>query len=596
MPKLAQLFFSFSIFPIISIGQSANPASASAPQANAQSQTPSPSDGSNQTRKDKAANISRGNPTAGKGSASAVTNSGQQSASTLQSASTPANSAQPAEIPLPSKAATLPLTLTVNPSSVFAGEKYTLTIQAIGTSCVDTTDLPSVTDTVSASSPNDVTAEAPQKINGRPCELIVPITVSQDAIEGTLNLFLRGKSTENLATIPLKILPMRSKAPGPIPPGISAQTDLTWKVLPRKPVADRYGERVANHFFAIEATIGNNTGYDLQIAALAFNLQSENSPNSDANPVAPRVFDSPPSPTDAYPIVRGTVEREQSVGTRAIVINLVRAAAPILTGVGAFYVGGMSQNYLLSANIFSGPFEKGLELVYPDLTTNHLVNLDNNTLRDSTVISNNQQVRVNAFISRELVECGFVSHIYTLHHVPSKANCQSSTDKRLPFAYEYDPMEIKARLGDLVLYGRPIYYLSRVRVVAGTEPDLRTVITATVPQQTIVVTTKQSHDESIAGLHLAGSVIIADPPLMVKNQKVSADGSAITFSLDASQVEKAGNYTLKVVNDHGSSQVDVQVVDASGDSSNTQKPSTPVKTTPSKKPSASQKPSPIVPK
>ncbi len=657
-----------------------------------------------------------------------------------------ANSGQPGSAPA---TPAIPLTLTVTPSVVYAGQKYTLIIEATGQSCTSKTDLASSTGAVTASSTDDLTTDSPQTISGKPCQLGVPLSVSQNAVEGTENLLLQSKSTgkpEILATISLKIQPQRPKAPGPIPPGLGAQTDLAWKVLPRKAVADRYGNRVADHFFAIEATIGNNTGYDLQIAALSFKLpplktcEVENKtpkPGScttyPATPVAPltlsvtpsvvyageydtlifeamgpscnsltdlpgtagsvtpattgnltadrpqvisgkpcqlglpvhisqnadagtenllllsKSVDNPqilatvslkiesqrpqktkpapqdscasndtksqtqpaqptsspatddsaytPSPTDAYPIVRGTVEREQSVGTRAIVVNLVRAAGPILTGVGAFYVGGTSQNYLLSANIFSGPFEKGLELVYPDLTTNHLINLDNNSLRDNTVISNNQQVRVNAFISRELIECGYSSHFYTFQYVPKYKPCgyvqysdgKQRTDGRLPFEHEYDPELVKANLGQLVLVGRQIDYLSRVRIVSGTQANQEAQAGPVVPPQTMNIDIGSSPQETITGLHLTGSVVVADSPLSISSQKVSADGNSITLTLDASKAKAAdaGHYTLKVLNDNGTALVDVQLTASSTTSS---KDSSNQRNTKGKTPAASPKP------
>ncbi len=59
---------------------------------------------------------------------------------------------------------------------------------------------------------------------------------------------------------------------GPIPPGLKPQVDIMWAVVPQRIVSDNFGSRVAKLFYCIEVVIGNNTGYDLQIASVGFKL------------------------------------------------------------------------------------------------------------------------------------------------------------------------------------------------------------------------------------------------------------------------------------------------------------------------------------
>ena len=43
-----------------------------------------------------------------------------------------------------------------------------------------------------------------------------------------------------------------------------------WKILPRQQVSDSYGKKVADQYFAVELTVGNNSGYGLLIESIGF--------------------------------------------------------------------------------------------------------------------------------------------------------------------------------------------------------------------------------------------------------------------------------------------------------------------------------------
>ena len=208
------------------------------------------------------------------------------------------------------------------------------------------------------------------------------------------------QESKSITQIPIKVI---AKAAGPIPPGLKPQVDIAWGVLPRRISADNFGARITKLYYPIEVVIGNNSGYDLQIASVQFQLacpeESKCEPKSDF----------PNVPSDSYYTVRTSLQHEQLIGFRNTTVNIVKAVGPILTGSAVFFNGStaMALNHRKLfgnlTNVFSNPFEKGLELVFPDETVQQLVNLDNHALRDGLIISNNTQIRTIVFINKDIL-------------------------------------------------------------------------------------------------------------------------------------------------------------------------------------------------
>lgn len=89
----------------------------------------------------------------------------------------------------------------------------------------------------------------------------VIITVNYQQGDQTKQGFVR------IVVVKVEALP-----PGPIPPGLRPQVDVMWGVVPQRIVKDNFGTRVGKLFYCVEVVIGNNTGYDLQIASAGFKL------------------------------------------------------------------------------------------------------------------------------------------------------------------------------------------------------------------------------------------------------------------------------------------------------------------------------------
>lgn len=151
-------------------------------------------------------------------------------------------------------------------------------------------------------------------------------------------------------------------------------------------------------------------------------------------------------PVSSYRMSRGSVEHGQFWSRRSLILNFVKAAGPFLTGFTPFFhVLNHRNNFSEGINIFSDPFEKGIELVFPDETVRQLQRLDEQMLRDGLTILNNQQVRTRAFIPKKLL----------------------GLDKNL----RDDWPTVTQALGTLVIIGDKIQYINRIQVtsVASTE-------------------------------------------------------------------------------------------------------------------------------
>ncbi|MBV8904246.1 MAG: hypothetical protein JOZ22_11480, partial [Acidobacteriia bacterium] len=190
------------------------------------------------------------------------------------------------------------------------------------------------------------------------------------------------------------------RVPGPIPPGLNPQVDVSWSIIPEKIVRDNFGHGVSKNFYGIEVVIGNNSGYNLQIAAVGFETRWKirNPEGTETKAVYLKL------PASSYRITRGSLERIQEFGRRAIFINTISTIGLIGVGVTPFFRAAIpSRNWSAGTTVFTGPLEKGLEIIVPDTTVRQLARLDDMMLRDGTIIPNNQQIRTRIFIPQDVV-------------------------------------------------------------------------------------------------------------------------------------------------------------------------------------------------
>jgi hypothetical protein len=293
--------------------------------------------------------------------------------------------------------------------------------------------------------------------------------------------------------------------PGAIPPGLSPQVDVMWSVLPSKIVHDNFGKRIKDEYYGIELVVGNNSGYDLQIASVGF--------------TAPQLFLASGSnkyklPTVTYQMTRGTLIREQQVGFRNTLVGALNAFGPILTGtVPYFHSVPHRSNFSQFINVFSNPLEKGVELVAPDTTIGHLVRLEQQSLRidnanNPTVIRNNTQYATVTFFPKGQLEQYFNEH--------------KEINRK-------DPTVVMQVLGDLVLIGQPVQYLNRVSLIGA----------AVKPTSTFAVSGQVTDrcNNGLAGITMTLSGDASFKPLTVTTEP----NGIYTFD----NVPAGGTYTVK---------------------------------------------------
>lgn len=277
--------------------------------------------------------------------------------------------------------------LTVSPKRVARGKDYNVVVRSKDETCVTKKPLSGVEVDL-----GDVSGFKVEKgLPGDGCFVRFKLSVANDAPLGEVEIpLIRKPDNTSLNPVTLETVAVDQ---GPIPPGLDPTVDVSWKVLPRRAVSDSFGRRVSQLYFGVELTIGNNSGYDLQVASIGFRPKGLGA-------------DRPPLPNDSYAIVRGTLEREQTVGTRALLIDGIRAAGPIVAAASTFYVNPRPRaNYSAFAAILNNPFAEGMQLLLPDRTVRQLIALDTRAVRDSAIIPNNIQQRLLLFVSRELVMC-----------------------------------------------------------------------------------------------------------------------------------------------------------------------------------------------
>jgi hypothetical protein len=265
------------------------------------------------------------------------------------------------------------------------------------------------------------------------CHLSAKLSIAGDAPVAVVKLKLRNDTREFILDFAVTGITQ-----GPIPPGLNGQgqVDVMWSILPDKIVKDNFGGKVKKEFFCIEAVIGNDSGYDLQLSSVGFTI-----------PKLTGVTRAP-IPTTGYRTVRGTLEAWGQLSTRKFVLGGLNALGPILTGfLPFFHATNHKANYSEIVNLISNPIEKGVEGLWPDMLPMELDHLADQAFRDDistkTIIPNNVQARIVTFVPKRLV---FASKKNDAHKDPT-------------------PREVMEALAEIVIIGKQIDYVNRVRVV-----------------------------------------------------------------------------------------------------------------------------------
>lgn len=179
--------------------------------------------------------------------------------------------------------------------------------------------------------------------------------------------------------------------PGAIPPGINPQVDVSWTVMSEKACSDEFGTRLAKYYFCINVVLGNNSGYPLILAAVAFLRHVNNTDFRDS--------------TASYVATRAMVQYGQVISARALSISTLQAAGAIIAGSVGFSGNAGRQGRIALWSTLVGSVAAGvIGAVIPDRTQAEDTSLDDEALRDGRLIPNNSPVRFAVFVDRDEVK------------------------------------------------------------------------------------------------------------------------------------------------------------------------------------------------
>ena len=222
------------------------------------------------------------------------------------------------------------------------------------------------------------------------CVIEGSLKVHADASPGDVQIIFK-PTPDVKVLVPFTILDPNT---GPIPPGLKPAVDVQWDILDDLIAKDNFGRRVSNNFYAIQVTIGNDSGYALQIAGIGFQPKV----------LADLGVLQTTLPNSSYVIARGVLENEQVVSTRNVIDRSLAGASLILAGLTPFFhAPGPKANYAAAVAVFANPLIQAYDKILPDKTITELKRLDDYSLRDGLVIPNNTHLRTIIFFQKALV-------------------------------------------------------------------------------------------------------------------------------------------------------------------------------------------------
>ncbi|MCA1592668.1 MAG: carboxypeptidase-like regulatory domain-containing protein [Acidobacteria bacterium] len=358
----------------------------------------------------------------------------------------------------------IPSPYTISPSSGVQGREYEVIV--ISSACLqDTAKTPPKTPPTNPLKDFVLYAPDGSGIRGTTsstsdCRITAKLSIASDAPLGDVKLWLQDKDKQVKDTVNFTVTGITA---GPIPPGLNnkGQVDVMWSVLPDNVVHDNFGKKISKEYFCIDALIGNDSGFDLQVSNVGFTVPELNSSTSEGGAYF--------VPSIGYRMARGTLERAQQVGVRNRLLAFITSMGPLLTGFTPFFHAvNHRANFSEGVNIFSNPFEKGYEQVYPDTTIRQLDRLADQIWRDDTgaktVIPNNTQLRLMTFFPKKFL---FPPAARTKGSDYQRYLNKSDVDK---VTFEYfqrnNPQFVMQKLGQIVLIGDVIQHTNRIRVIS----------------------------------------------------------------------------------------------------------------------------------
>jgi hypothetical protein len=293
------------------------------------------------------------------------------------------------------------------------------------------------------------------------CSIVVRFAIAASAPIGPVKISLFPPAGPAVAALTVLDFAVTGIPAGPIPPQLNnqGQVDVMWNVVPKAIIDDNFGGRIAKQYYAIDVVIGNDSGYDLQLASIGFTVPSLTLGNLKYK-----------IPATGYRLVRGSLQSRQELGARFFIVNAVKIAGPILTGFTPFFHNANHKaNFSEAINILSNPFEKGLDAIFPDIIPEELNRLADQAFRDDvstkTVIPNNVQARILTFVPKKVL---FPQKKPSGCASPQRTVIPAVVPAAIPAGCldENNMQDVMLMLGEIVLIGDQVSHVNRIRVVS----------------------------------------------------------------------------------------------------------------------------------
>lgn len=185
----------------------------------------------------------------------------------------------------------------------------------------------------------------------------------------------------------------------------------SWEILPPAIVGDNYGRTIKSDYYCVEVMVQNNSGSDVALAGLVFDLNGRT------------------RPVTSYATVNGSLAKRKLTHPRALTLAIIDGVGSLMTGFNPFFHNPVhAANYSQFIDILSNPFAKGVATVWKDSYPDELSRFQQDVLKDDKILANGMTFKTKAFF-------------------PKRALFKNGDPDRENFE------EVRRRLGSLVVIG-----------------------------------------------------------------------------------------------------------------------------------------------
>jgi hypothetical protein len=438
------------------------------------------------------------------------------------------------------------------------------------------------------------------------CRFTAELTITESAAFGPLaiDVHYQEGGTDHVETLMIRIVKEEPLPPGPLVPGLDPQVDIFWAVVPQKIVKDNFGSRVGKLYYCIEVVIGNDTGYELQIASVGFNLGPVGKAASAMNKTYKMVVDeierkqkeqietTLASIDSKCPKLQGLElikcrnkvltdqVSEMNAGQQALV-DAVKGQADLLTQLSR--VPYAQKVPVSSYRMTRGSIEHGRFLSLRNLGINSLktlgpiltgflpffhalghqtnfsegINVLNNPIEKGfELLIPDETIAQMQRLDEDMLRDGMIiqnnRQIRTRVFVPKDL-------LKLDGSLRDDPMMVTQALGEMYLIGDKIQFLNRISVTSSPSGEVTPPPTVNPRDRVFELNGDKDQTLSIDGTNLEGAVVFSPDPNIDKIGNPSTTKNTLSVSLRVEDTASPGGHTLTVQTKSGTVTIPITV-------------------------------------